>query len=165
MLPIKTLDYSVFESSFYISFSLCQESWFFKDTSDYRIRKSHNYSFIFIPYYTCSSLRMTTVILLKTLKSILLLILSPSLQHLGLAVSSETLFVQQNEMFAQQHFRAPSLSQTPCYKGGRDTTLFSKSWIVGLRGVIPVQEGMAPKSGFFFFFKGTVNDVIAYFLK
>ena len=76
MLPIKTLDYSVFESSFYISFSLCQESWFFKDISDYRIRKSHNYSFIFIPYYTCNSLRMTTVILLKTLKSILLLILS-----------------------------------------------------------------------------------------
>lgn len=30
MLPIKTLDYSAFESSFYISFYLCQESWFWK---------------------------------------------------------------------------------------------------------------------------------------
>lgn len=30
MLPIKTLDYSAIESSFYISFCLCQESWFWK---------------------------------------------------------------------------------------------------------------------------------------
>ena len=34
-------------------------------------------------------------------------------------MSSETLFVQQNEMFAKQHFRTLSLNETPCWNGDK----------------------------------------------
>lgn len=84
-------------------------------------------------------------------------------------MSSETLFVQQNEMFAKQHFRTLYLSQTSCQNGDEkekeDITLFLKTWVVGLSGVILVQKDVALKSEILFFFKGTVNDLTACFLR
>lgn len=84
-------------------------------------------------------------------------------------MSSETLFVQQNEMFAKQHFRTLSLNQTSCQNGDKkekeDITLFLKTWVVGLSGIILEQKDVALKSEVLFFFKDTVSDLTACFLR
>ena len=84
-------------------------------------------------------------------------------------MSSETLFVQQNEMFAKQHFRTLYLSQTSCQNGDEkekeDITLFLKTWVVGLSGIILVQKDVALKSEILFVYKGTVSDLTACVLR